>query len=60
MRSQSRRLLASRKVSPKGISSGIRKIRYFINGAGESLPAARKQELEKAKAMLPNWARAEK
>ena len=44
--------MASKKVSPKGIGSGIRMIQYFINRAGKSLPAARKRELEKAKKML--------
>jgi len=46
------RAMASKKVSPKGIGSGIRMIQYFINRAGKSLPAARKRELEKAKKML--------
>jgi Protein of unknown function (DUF3175) len=42
------RYMASKKVSPKGIGSGIRMIQYFINRAGKSLPASRKRELEKA------------
>ena len=46
------RAMASKKVSPKGIGSGIRMIQYFINRAGKSLPAVRKKELEKAKRML--------
>jgi hypothetical protein len=46
------RTMASKKVSPKGIGSGIRMIQYFINRAGKSLPAARKRELEKAKRIL--------
>jgi tRNA(adenine34) deaminase len=46
------RVMASKKVSPRGIGSGIRMIQYFINRAGKSLPAARKQELEKAKKIL--------
>jgi tRNA(adenine34) deaminase len=46
------RVMASKKVSPKGIASGIRMIQFFINRAGKSLPAARKQELEKAKRLL--------
>jgi hypothetical protein len=46
------RSLASKKVSPKGIGSGIRMIQYFINRAGKDLPAARKRELEKAKRIL--------
>jgi Protein of unknown function (DUF3175) len=46
------RTLASRKVSPKGPSSGMRMLTYFINRAGRGLSAARKAELEKAKASL--------
>ena len=46
------RHMASKKVSPKGIGSGIRMIQYFINRAGKDLPASRKHELEKAKRIL--------
>jgi len=46
------RTMAKKKVSPKGIGSGIRMIQYFINRAGKSLSASRKRELEKAKAIL--------
>jgi tRNA(adenine34) deaminase len=46
------RSMASKKVSPKGIGSGIRMIQYFINRAGKNLPAERKEELEKAKRIL--------
>ena len=46
------RNMASKKVSPKGIGSGIRMIQFFINRAGKDLPAARKRELEKAKRIL--------
>jgi tRNA(adenine34) deaminase len=46
------RRMASKKVSPKGIASGIRMIQFFINRAGKNLPAARKRELEKAKRLL--------
>ncbi|AFU58789.1 protein of unknown function DUF3175 [Candidatus Nitrososphaera gargensis Ga9.2] len=46
------RHMASKKVSPKGIGSGIRMIQYFINRAGRSLPASRRRELEKAKRIL--------
>src|SRR5580704_8436561 len=49
--------MASKKVSPKGIGSGIRMIQYFINRAGSNLPAARKRELEKAKRILQERAR---
>ena len=46
------RVMASKKVSPKGLGSGIRMIQFFINRAGKSLPPERKQELEKAKHLL--------
>ncbi len=46
------RSMASKKVSPKGIGSGIRMIQFFINRAGKNLPAPRKRELEKAKHLL--------
>jgi hypothetical protein len=46
------RTMASRRVSPKGIGSGIRMIQFFINRAGKSLPAHRRRELEKAKRIL--------
>jgi hypothetical protein len=46
------RVMASKKVSPKGVGSGIRMIQFFINRAGANLPAARKHELEKAKQIL--------
>ncbi|HXY35786.1 MAG TPA: DUF3175 domain-containing protein [Planctomycetaceae bacterium] len=54
------RVMASKKVSPKGIGSGIRMIQYFINRAGKNLPAARKRELEKAKRILQERLRNEK
>ena len=44
--------MASKKVSPKGIGSGIRMIQFFINRGGKGLPASRKRELEKAKRIL--------
>ena len=46
------RVMATKKVSPKGIGSGIRMIQFFINRAGKNLPAERKEELEKAKRLL--------
>lgn len=52
--------MASKKVSPKGLGSGIRMIQYFINRAGKSLPASRKRELERAKRILQDRARNEK
>ena len=52
--------MASKKISPKGIGSGIRMIQYFINRAGENLPASRKKELEKAKKILQEKSRKQK
>jgi tRNA(adenine34) deaminase len=46
------RIMASKKVSPKGIGSGIRMIQFFINRAGKNLPPERKQALEEAKHIL--------
>jgi hypothetical protein len=46
------RTLASKKVSPKGIGSGMRMLTYFINRAGRGLPAKRRAELAKAKVLL--------
>jgi hypothetical protein len=46
------RIMASKKVSPKGIGSGIKMIQYFINRGGKGLSAARREELEKAKQIL--------
>ena len=44
--------MASKKVSPKGIGSGIRMITMYINRAGKNLDPAQKRELEKAKDIL--------
>ena len=46
------RVMATKKVSPKGIGSGIRMIQFFINRAGRNLPARRRRELERAKRIL--------
>lgn len=46
------RALASKKVSPKGPSSGMRMLTYFINRGGKGLSASRKKELERAKRLL--------
>ena len=46
------RTLASKKVSPKGPGSGMRMLTYYINRAGRNLSTRRRQELEKAKALL--------
>lgn len=44
--------LASKKVSPKGVGSGMRMLTYFINRAGRGLTAQRRAELKKAKILL--------
>ena len=46
------RVLATRKVSPKGPQSGMRMLNYYVNRAGRNLPASRKAVLERAKALL--------
>lgn len=46
------RSLASKKVSPKGVGSGIRMLQFYINRAGHNLPASRLKVLERAKGML--------
>jgi tRNA(adenine34) deaminase len=51
------RVMASKKVSPKGLGSGARMIQFFINRAGKDLPPGRRRELEKAKRLLREKAR---
>ena len=46
------RVLASRRVSPKGPGSGMRMLTYFINRAGRGLSSTRRRELDKAKKLL--------
>ena len=46
------RVMATKKVSPKGIGSGIRMVQFFINRAGKNLPARQRRELERAKRIL--------
>ncbi len=46
------RTLASKRVSPKGVSSGMRMPSFYINRAGKNLSASRKAELQKAKELL--------
>jgi hypothetical protein len=46
------RTLASKKVSPKGLGSGMRMLTYFINRAGRGLSTKRRAELDKAKSIL--------
>jgi len=54
------RTLASKKVSPKGPTSGLRMLIYFINRAGNGLKPERRAELEKAKALLSERIRSSK
>lgn len=54
------RIMASKKVSPKGIGSSIRMIQYFINRGGKNISPAQKQRLEEAKRLLSKRLRAEK
>jgi uncharacterized protein DUF3175 len=44
--------MASKKVSPKGIGSGIRMVQMYINRSGQNLDPRQKRELEKAKRIL--------
>lgn len=46
------KVMASKKVSPKGIGSGIRMVQFFINRAGNNLSPTRRRELERAKQLL--------
>lgn len=46
------RIMARKDVSPKGLGSAIKMVQYFINRSGKGLPAARREELEKAKRIL--------
>lgn len=52
--------LASKKVSPKGPASGMRMLNYYINRAGHNLTDERREELEKAKALLSEKIAAQK
>jgi len=54
------RVMATKKVSPKGIGSGIRMLQYFINRSGKSLPPGRKRALEEAKRILQERMRTRK
>ena len=46
------RVLATKKVSPKGVGSAIRLLQFLLNRSGKSLPARRRREFERAKRML--------
>ena len=54
------RSLASKKVSPKGPTSGMRMLTFFINRAGKGLSTGRRAELEKAKELLSERIKREK
>src|ERR1700751_4947102 len=46
------RELASKRVSPKGPSSGMRMLTFYINRAGKNLPEKRLKVLQEAKDLL--------
>jgi len=46
------RVMASPRVSPKGIGSAIRMIQFFLNRGGNRLSVSRRRELERAKRLL--------
>jgi hypothetical protein len=46
------RSLASKKVSPKGPSSGMRMLTFYVNRAGKNLPESRLKVLDRAKELL--------
>jgi tRNA(adenine34) deaminase len=52
--------LASKKVSPKGVASGMRMLTYFVNRSGKESPSERRSELEKAKKLLSERVRKER
>jgi hypothetical protein len=51
------RVMASKRVSPRGLGSAIRMVQFFINRAGRSLSSGRRRELEKAKRLLQRMLR---
>ena len=51
---------ASKRVSPKGPSSGMRMLTYFINRAGKGLSATRRARLGPAKTLLSEKIAAQK
>ncbi|HTK88883.1 MAG TPA: DUF3175 domain-containing protein [Verrucomicrobiae bacterium] len=46
------RVLATKRVSPKGIGSGYKMLLYFINRGGRGIPSRRRAELERAKRIM--------
>ena len=54
------RVMATKKVSPKGLGSAIRMVQFYINRAGKNLAESRRNELEKAKRILQEKAAKQK
>src|SRR5215831_19158330 len=54
------RVMATKKVSPKGMGSAIRMVQFYVNRAGKNLPDERIRMLEKAKHLLQDRARGAK
>ena len=46
------RIVASKRVSPKGLGSAIRMVQFFLNRSGSGISKARRREVEKAKRLL--------
>lgn len=46
------RVLATKRVSPRGIGSGYKMLLYFINRGGRGLSPSRRAELERAKRIM--------
>jgi hypothetical protein len=46
------RIVASKRVSPKGLGSAIRMVQFFLNRSGTGISRARRREVEKAKRLL--------
>jgi Protein of unknown function (DUF3175) len=46
------RVLATKRVSPKGIGSGYKMLLYFLNRGGRGLAPSRRAELERAKRIM--------
>jgi hypothetical protein len=54
------RTLASKTVSPKGLTSGLRMLTFYINRAGKELTESRRKELQRAKDLLSSRIREQK
>jgi hypothetical protein len=46
------RVLATKRVSPRGIGSGYKMLLYFINRGGRGLSPSRRAELQRAKRIM--------